>query len=90
MNVGKDIEIMKVSYDHNKDSKNGEDSMAVIYQTLPLKIATNTGSAAVYIATSSIGRKVVFTGTMYLAGGTIISSIGLLPVLVVGVMAWFL
>lgn len=37
---------------------------------------------------SSIGRKIIFTSTVYFAGGFIISTVGLTPVLVVGAIVW--
>ena len=58
--------------------------------SLPVTIAKTTGSAALYVATSSIGRKAIFTGAMYLAGGTIVSTVGLAPILVTGAIIWFL
>ncbi|CAH6420743.1 Hypothetical protein HVR_LOCUS1277 [uncultured virus] len=41
-------------------------------------------------ATSSIGRKAIFTTAMYLAGGSIVSTVGLVPVLVAGAVVWIL
>lgn len=58
--------------------------------SIPIIIAQKTGSLAFYAATSSIGRKAIFTGAMYLAGGTIISTIGLVPVIVAGIITWTL
>jgi len=49
-------------------------------------IVKTTGNAAYYIITSSIARKLIFTGTMYLAGGTIISTVGLPTVLLAGTL----
>jgi hypothetical protein len=53
-------------------------------------IVKTTGSAAVYVATSSVGRKAIFTGAMYFAGGAIVSTVGLAPVLVAGAIVWML
>ena len=58
--------------------------------SLPLKIITTTSYIALYAITSSILRKALFTGTLYLAGGTILSTIGLTPVIVAGALVWLL
>lgn len=58
--------------------------------TLPTQIVNTTGSIAYYAISSSIGRKAIFTGALYLAGGTIISTIGLAPVIVTGAVIWLL
>ena len=42
------------------------------------------------IVTSSLFRKGVFMGTMYAAGGTIVSAVGLGPVAAVGIVVWLL
>lgn len=40
--------------------------------------------------TTSIGRKLTFMSVMYLAGGTVIATVGIAPVLVTGVIVWLL
>lgn len=53
-------------------------------------VIKTSGSLAWYAANSSLGRKAIFTSAMYLAGGTIISTIGLTPVLIAGAVVWIL
>lgn len=57
---------------------------------LPLKVAQTAGNITIKTLSSSIGRKVLFTGAIYLAGGTIISTFGLGPVIIVGSIIWLL
>lgn len=42
------------------------------------------------IVTSGLFRKGVFMGTMYVAGGTIVSAVGIGPVAAIGVAIWLL
>lgn len=58
--------------------------------SLTSQILKRTGTIAYNAATSKIGRKTIFTGLLYAAGGTIISTVGLGPVLVVGALVWLL
>lgn len=55
---------------------------------IPVNIVKTTGSLALSAATSSIGRKAIFSGALYLAGETIISAIGLTPVIIAGALVW--
>jgi hypothetical protein len=59
-----------------------EETAIVLYQ-MPLM-------ASWYIITSSIGRKSLFAGAMYMVGGSIISTVGLVPVLITGAIIWLL
>lgn len=102
MTEPKSIELVAATPDPSKEGNNlnqtsqiPDNSKAlVIYEppssSLPVTIAKTTGSAALYVATSSIGRKAIFTGAMYLAGGTIVSTVGLGPVLIVGAVVWLM
>ena len=58
--------------------------------SLSLKIAKTTGSIALNVATSGIGRKAIFAGTLYFAGATIVSTVGIVPVIVAGTLIWIL
>ena len=58
------------------------------HNSLPLTILKNTGSAALYIASSTVARKTIFTAAMYLAGGSIISTMGVAPVIMTGAIIW--
>ena len=58
--------------------------------SLPIKIAKTTGYIALYALTSSIARRAIFAGTLYLAGGTILSTVGLTPVMIAGALVCIL
>lgn len=55
---------------------------------LSTQIAKSTGTATYYILTSSVARKAIFAGTLYFAGGTIVSTVGLPAVIATGVVLW--
>lgn len=46
-------------------------------------------STALYVATSRLGRKVILSGALYIAGGAIVSAVGGAPVAVVTALIWF-
>ena len=81
---------------HQNTITSSNDSITVhpTQSTIVGTVAKTTGSMALYAAktltTSSIGRKAIFTGTMYLAGGAVISTVGIVPVLVTGAIIWIL
>jgi hypothetical protein len=47
-------------------------------------IGQTLGSIALFAASSNLGRKAAFTGLMYFAGGTIVSTIGFVPTVIAG------
>ena len=51
---------------------------------LSLSVLRRTGSLFLYLTSSGVARKALFSGVMYLAGGSIISTVGLGPVIVTG------
>ena len=59
-----------------------------IANTITLLKATT--STALRVAVSGIGRKALLTGMLYLAGGTLISVIGPVPVLAASAIIWLL
>jgi hypothetical protein len=73
---------------NNNNCVNGIKGSSSVY--IPIAVAKTTGTAAYYITSSSIARKAIFTGAMYFAGGTIISTVGLPAVIVTGALIWIL
>jgi len=57
-------------------------------------MSTNSTDMLKYLTyntiSSSIFRKFVFSGAMYIAGASIISAVGLTPVVVAGTIIWML
>lgn len=47
-------------------------------------IGQTFGSLAILVASSNLGRKAAFTGLMYFAGGSIVSTIGFFPTVIAG------
>jgi len=55
-----------------------------IFDFIPRAILKTTTSLILHTITSSIARKLMFTGTMYMLGGPIISSLGMTSVFLTG------
>ena len=55
-----------------------------------LTIIRSAASTALYAVSSTLGRKAILTGTLYLAGGALVSSFGLMPVVAVSTLMWLL
>lgn len=49
--------------------------------SLTVKVLKTIGSGVLHAAISSIGRKAIVTTTLYMAGGALISAVGLGPVI---------
>ena len=52
-------------------------------------ISGTLSSVAMLPITTSLGRKFTYVGALYMAGGAIVSTVGLTPVLVTGLVVWF-
>ncbi len=70
------IKILKME----ETPKNTEEK---VESSLVQKVAYN-------VVTSSLFRKGIFVGTMYVAGGTIVATVGLGPTIAVGTLIWLL
>lgn len=51
-------------------------------------VTKTIGSVAYYTITSGFIRKAIFTGALYFAGGTIVSTVGLPAVIIAGTIIW--
>ena len=58
--------------------------------SVPMTIAKTTGSIIYNTATSNVGRKAIFVGTLYFAGEAIIATFGLSPIIAAGTLLWML
>lgn len=54
------------------------------------RILRAAGSAALHVAISSPGRRLILSGALYLAGGALISTVGVVPVALTALTIWAL
>jgi hypothetical protein len=57
---------------------------------IPIVILKTTVTGICYGIMTSLGRRAIVAGTLYLAGGSIASTIGVTPVMIAGTMMWLL
>ena len=76
-----------ISYNDEPAINEGRNDENIIISTSALK---NLSTLMLYPLTTSIGRKGIFIATMYYGGFTLISTIGIVPVLTMGAIALLL